>query len=195
MIRLEFDEGKHKYYLDGTELPSVSAIIRPLSQSVYDTVDDSILAIAANRGTEIHKAIENFNIFGVGVIDPEYEGYFNAYKKWEAKRKPAVKLVEERTYNKMLMYAGTVDLLCEIDGRTCLVDYKSSYTVQDKVYRCQLEVYRQALSTHGIEIDRKIVLHLKKTEEYEEIVYPTYDAEAWKVFGACKLVYDYMSKK
>ena len=55
---LAFDEPTHTYRLNGAILPSVSAIMRPLSQALYKGVDEAALSAAAARGTAVHNAIE-----------------------------------------------------------------------------------------------------------------------------------------
>ena len=40
---LSFDEAKHWYRLNGNFIPSVSAVMRPLSQALYKDVDEEVL--------------------------------------------------------------------------------------------------------------------------------------------------------
>ena len=191
---LAFREEGHIYGLNGIEIPSVSKIIEPVSKASYGGIDPLVLQRAADRGTAVHSAIDYYNTIGVMAVDDDFACYVGAYTKWCEYRKPKIIGSEIKLYHKVMRYGGTVDLLAEIDGELWLIDYKTSYKVVNKNYRLQLEAYSQALSTHGFRVDKKMVLHLKKNAEYEEIFYPTRDAEAWLVFGACKTVYDYNNK-
>lgn len=86
-------------------------------------------------------------------ITPKYAGYFRAFLSWWKTRKPEPLATERRVYHKVLLYAGTVDLICEIKGRLTLVDYKSSASVNSKLCGVQLEGYDRALESHGIKVD------------------------------------------
>lgn len=121
---LTFEEERHLYYLNGLEVPSVTTLMKPLSSDFYSTVDPEVLNKAAKRGTAIHNAVENYAKFGIEDIPPVYAGYFAGFREWWDSRKPEVLATETKVYHKILRYAGTVDLLCIIDGRVTLVDYE-----------------------------------------------------------------------
>lgn len=191
MAELTFEAVTHTYRLDGKEIPSVSKILEPLSRLAYGDVNQYVLNMAAARGTDVHEAIEDYNLFGEYRISDEYEGYMQAYLKWYSLRNPEVIKTEVRIYHSLLMYAGTADLICRSGEDICLVDYKTSSKVLDKIYRVQLEAYRQALERFGFSITRKLVLHLKNDGSFEEVLYPVSDMEAWRVFGSLKTIYDY----
>lgn len=134
---LTFEEQKHIYRLNGMMLPSVTTLMKPLSEDFYDGISPDVLDRAAKRGTAIHNAVENFAQFGIEDITPEYAGYFRAFLSWWKARKPEPLATEHRVYHKVLLYAGTVDLICEIKGRLTLVDYKSSASV-NSLPQCQV---------------------------------------------------------
>lgn len=69
---LHFEEKGHTYTVNGQLYPSVSTLMRPLSEAHYEGIDMSVLAKAAERGTIVHNAIENFILFGIEDIDPQY---------------------------------------------------------------------------------------------------------------------------
>ena len=192
--KLSFVEETHQYFLDGRELPSVTTLLRPLSSSAYGTVNPSVLSAAAYRGTVVHQAIEWFNIFHIEDIMPEYKAYFDAYYEWCEEVQPEILKIEYKTYHPQLMYAGTVDLLCKIKDELWLVDYKTSHTVLEDIYRVQLEAYKQMLQAQGINVQRKMILHLTDAGKYKEIEFPAQDAKAWRVFGALKTIHDYAVK-
>ena len=193
MSRLAFDEKKHIYSLDGVVLPSVTQILRPVTECFYSGIDPDVLQKAADRGTAIHSAIETWIDYQMDTIVVDaYRGYFNAFLTWWGDRNPVPLATELRTYHKILMYAGTVDLIAEIDGKTVLVDYKSSVSVNMKAYALQLEAYQQALKSHGIITAGKMVLHLKPDGTYEEALSGN-DPTFWLTFNSLKVVHDYIS--
>ena len=191
---LSFDEGSHIYKIDGTVIPSVSTIMKPLSQAMYGSVDDAILNKAAARGTAVHNAIENYILFGVLDIPMEYVGYMRAFRDWWDKNKPEVIATENRTYHKALRYAGTADLLAVIDGKVMLIDYKTSASVNKMLTGVQTEAYAKAYASHGFKVDGKMIPHLKSDGKYDEVSYGKTDAESWDVFTALLTVHAHIRK-
>ena len=188
---LEFDEVTHTYSLNGETLPSVTRIMEPLKTAQYDGVSEKTLSHAAARGTTVHNAIENWILFGIEDVPEEHKGYFDAFRLWWEDSKPEVIGTEVRVYHKLMRYAGTGDLLARVNGLTDLIDYKTTYAVNEMLCKVQLEAYNQAFASHGFKVDGKAILHLKKTGKYSLHEYPLRDARCWKVFGGLKDVYDY----
>ena len=159
---LTFRDEDHTYTLNGLEIPSVTTLMKPLSAEAYKTVDPDTLNKAARRGTAVHNALENYAKFGIEDIDPDLRCYFDAFLNWWELRKPEPIATEHRLYHKIMRYAGTADLICLIDGKVTLVDYKTSSQVNTKMCAVQLEGYDRALESHGIEIENRLILHLSK---------------------------------
>lgn len=189
---LEFEDSTHTYRLNGIVIPSVTTVMEPLSAEKYKGISSSTLDNAANKGTEVHNAIENWIKFGIEDISPEHKGYFDGFREWWNLRKPIVVGSELRFYHKMLMYGGTLDLLCYIDGKLNLVDFKTTSVLSDMLCGVQLEAYSQALSSHGIKIEQKRILHIKNDGKWSDPEFVANDPLRWRVFGSLKCVYDYI---
>ena len=194
LTELDFDERSHIYRLNGEIIPSVSAVMSPLSQFKYAGVQWGTLNMAASKGTEVHNAIEVYLNYGIEDISDANRGYFEAFLKWKNIYTPEISATEYKVYHKLMRYAGTCDLICSIGGVPSLVDYKTTATVSDMTCSIQLEAYLQALKSQGIEISRKIILHLKNNGEYDVREYPAKDIESLQVFGALYTLYNYMKK-
>lgn len=192
MPELAFEEKTHTYKLNGVVIPSVSSIMEPINAVKYDRVDSYTLDKAAQKGSAVHDAIENYIKFGIDDIPTEHRGYFDAFIDWWNEYKPVVVGSEIRIYHKLMRYGGTVDLLCYINGELTLVDYKSTYVLSDMTCGVQLEGYAQAFASHGIRVQKKKILHLKKDGSFNVREYPAADAERCKVFGSLKCIYDYI---
>lgn len=190
---LTFEEEGHIYRLNGREVPSVTTLMKPLSGSFYSTVDPAVLDKAARKGTAVHNANENYVLYGIEDICPAYAGYFNAFKDWWHDVKPVPIGTEIRVYHKILGYAGTADLLCMIDGKVTLVDYKTSAQVSKMLYSVQLEGYDRAFESHGIKIDRRIILHLTKNGTYKVVPFRR-SAKCWSVLSALMTVNNYINE-
>lgn len=189
---LTFDDAKHIYRLDGIEIPSVSRIMEPLKDANYAGISERTLQRAADKGTSVHDSIENFIKFGIEDVNPDHQAYFEAFFQWWAAVRPIVVGSEIRIYHKLLRYGGTIDLLCYIDGYLTLIDFKTTYTVSDMSCGVQLSAYEKALESHGIKVDQKMILHLKRNSKFKTILYPANDSRRWRVFGSLKVVYDYI---
>ena len=70
---LVFDEEPHIYLLDGVQIPSVSNIMEPLNRAKYDGISERTLDRAAEKGTIVHNAIENFLKFDIVDIPSEHQ--------------------------------------------------------------------------------------------------------------------------
>ena len=189
---LTFEETRHIYRLNGMEIPSVTTLMKPLSDDFYRTVNQSVLDRAAKRGTAIHNAIENFTEFGAEDIDPQYAGYFSAFLQWWNLRKPVPLAMEQRVYHKILRYAGTADLICDIGGRLTLVDYKSSAQVNTKLCAVQLEGYDRAFESHGVKVDDRLILHLSK-DGYQEVPFQR-SSKCWSVMSSLMTIKNYINE-
>lgn len=189
---LAFDEYTHTYRLDELILPSVTTLMKPLTDDFYRTVEPEVLDRAAQRGTAIHNAIENYIEFGVRDIPTQYAGYFEAFAQWWERRKPEPLALEKRVYHKILRYAGTADLVCMIDGRLTLVDYKSSAQINEKLCAVQLEGYDRAFESHGVGIEQRLILHLS-SESYQEAAFQR-SAKCWSVLSSLLTVRNYMNE-
>jgi len=192
---LTFDEKSHVYKLNALEIPSVSAVMRTLSDSYYGRIDSGILSNAAGRGTAVHHAIENYHEFGIVDIPAEHEGYFRAFLLWIEVEKASIIATESRVYHRFMRYAGTCDAVCFIqNGVLTCVDYKTSSQIVEMLVRVQLEAYAKAFESHGLKFDAKQVIHLRKDGSYEIKRFICNDSEAWEVFCGLMTVQNYINK-
>lgn len=190
---LTFDEAGHIYRLNGLVIPSVTTLMKPLSDDFYRTVDPDVLDRAARRGTAIHNAVENFTEFGIRDIAPQYAGYFESFLQWWELRKPEPLAMEHKVYHKILRYAGTADLICVIGGRLTLVDYKSSAQVNSKLCAVQLEGYDRAFESQGVKVDDRLILHLSKSG-YQEVPFQR-SSKCWSVLSSLMTIRNYMNEQ
>lgn len=191
---LEFDERTHTYKLNGIVLPSVTTIMKPLSDNKYSTVREDVLENAANKGSAVHNAIENYLKFGIEDISEEHKAYFSAFLKFMSEKQPIILATESKVYHKILRYSGTVDLVCIINGEVVLIDVKTTAVLMDMLTKVQLEAYAKALDSHSFKVDKKAILHLKKDGTYRLVPHENNDTESWCVFGALLTVNSYINK-
>lgn len=143
---VEFLKDTHTYLVDGIIVPSVSTI---LSQTIfadkYKDVPDFVLKKAAEFGTAIHNAIEHES------DDDLTDEQQVVYKRWlKLKAKHNIKAVEqEQIIHLGHQYAGTFDMMAEINGELCLVDIKTTYNLDKEYLSWQLSLYAYAKQFGG----------------------------------------------
>lgn len=111
---LAFEEKTHQYILNGMQvLPSVTTLMKPLSDTLYAGIRPETLQAAAERGTEVHSAIEDYVTLGITDISEARRGYFEAFLRWMKDYNVQPLSVEHRAYHPALGYAGTLDMIFE----------------------------------------------------------------------------------
>lgn len=159
---LAFEEKTHQYILNGMQvLPSVTTLMKPLSDTLYAGIRPETLQAAAERGTEVHSAIEDYVTLGITDISEARRGYFEAFLRWMKDYNVQPLSVEHRAYHPALGYAGTLDMLCTLSKSDTdpqvltLVDFKTSATVNKMLTGVQLEAYEQMLAATGLQVEQK----------------------------------------
>lgn len=166
MGKLTFKESNHTYLLDGAILPSVTTILRPLSNEIYNHIDPEILRFAADKGTKVHFATELYDTFGIYEIDENLKGFLDAYIKFKRDYKVEVISVEKRSYHHQLFYAGTIDRILLINNKIVLVDIKTTNEIHESLVSIQVSAYEQMECSNGEKIDEIAVLKLNKDGTY-----------------------------
>lgn len=166
-MSLVFDEKKHRYTLDGKNLPSVTTILgkglpkpglmywaaNTVAQYALDNPGAEYDAMrrapwkerdkAAVRGTVVHSYAEKLAHGEEVEVPAEIAGYVHGVvdflDEYDVKPIAAEARLASATYG----YAGTADLFASIDGPTWLLDWKTSKGVHGD-YFMQLAAYAQA---------------------------------------------------
>ena len=224
MKPLQTSDGQHLEFLDSryyqvgedTFYPSVTTILDtypkgPAFTNWLKDVGHSAKIIAeraAESGTKVHKAAEKLIageelVWDDHVYDlSEWEGvlrFVNFYTKFA----PKVIASEVTTISHKHGYAGTLDLVCEIDGEVFLIDLKFGNAIY-QTYYFQLAAYKQSWEENGGQhIDKMGILHLKAQTRTEgkkgsiqgigwNIVQPKESYERLlEIFLKTKDIYDY----
>lgn len=193
---LTFDEASHIYQLDGLVIPSVTTIMKPLSDAHYGGIDRAVLDKAAERGTAVHQAIENYTQFDIVDIAHELEGYFEAFRAWGKDFDVKPFASETKTYHKLLRYAGTADMGCEERGVNTLVDFKCTSVIVPMLVGVQLEAYNRAQESHSIKYENTVAVQLRGDGTYRRYTGKDFPpkVECWKVFGSLLNVAGFIQK-
>ena len=141
MAEFLFDEATHTYTLDGVVIPSVTEICAPITCGKYPPV--GVVQQAAARGTRVHELCALYDMDALpDEIEAELVGYVKAWAAFCRDYKPVWTHIELPLYgvlNTGLPFAGTLDRIGEIDGRTRVVDIKTAASLDRpaKVALCE----------------------------------------------------------
>lgn len=182
--KIQFNSEKHQYVVDGKVVPSVSEIMKPLTEGYYKGIPKYILKNAQKRGTAVHEAIENYILFD--VISEKYRGYVEQFITFVHENALYVDRTEMALSNGV--YAGTVDLVLKrLNGKLILVDIKTTNVINESLVKVQLNAYKDLLLEYEYNIEECSVLHLKEDSYNFVTIEP--DKETWS-----KLLNEYKNK-
>ncbi len=107
------------------------------------------------------------------------------FLRWINESKIKFLASENIVYSRKKNYVGIFDALAKIDGKLCLIDFKTSKSGHYPEYKFQLAGYRYAYEEeHGL-IDHNIIAHFnKETGDFELIPCEDYKKDV-KTFLAC----------
>lgn len=135
-----FKEETHQYFLGQEELISVTTLMRKHGLSPnYDNVPSEVLKAKAERGSLIHKEIEEYITYGEIGFTTE----LGLFIKHIVESKTEVLKSEFYVYNTIA--AGTVDLLLYKDNSYILADIKTTATLHKYAVSWQLAIYAYLL--------------------------------------------------
>lgn len=172
--QLLFEESTHTYTLhrEGFAdiiLPSVTQIMKPLEQKIYGDISSITLDNAADRGTRLHRAVEQYLKFGFRNVDDDCTGHFDGFLKFMEQHKNWKPIYSEhRFYHPALLYAGTCDLLLTTPKGIVLVDLKTTAQAHKNLWGVQLAAYQQGLESFdkALKIAATMVLQVSADGHY-----------------------------
>ena len=170
-----FDKG-HIYMLEGERIPCVSDLCRFLHREIYKDAPLWQLEAAADRGTKVHAATEALDKTGQAEIQDEYLPYLQAYVQFRQEHDVQWELIEYADYHPELRYAGTIDRYGLVDGIRTLLDIKTTYTVYKPLCGASLNLYRLILEAREKQVERLMILHLRRDGSYKLIRFDAEDA-------------------
>ena len=183
---------------EGVYYPSVTTVLQymPRNQFFENWLKDVghnadlIARHAAKEGTQVHEAAEDL-VLGREVtwMDDYGRAKYSEitwiqicrFAEFWKKHKPKLISSEEFVYSDIHKYAGTADLLVEMDGEVWLLDIKTSKHLH-KSYNLQLSAYATAMEEmKGIKIDRTGIIWLKAHTRSESKKEGVYQGKGWQI--------------
>ena len=177
---LEYDDDTHTYLIDGVIVPSVTQIIAVAFSNKYAGVNRATLERAANRGTEIHKAIELYCTEHIESDLKEVRNFRFLAKTYGfdtiANETPII-LAKDNTP----IAAGRLDLVLSLGGVHALADIKTTATLDKEYLVYQLNLYKLGYEwSYKDNISNLYGVHLREDKrKFVEI--PINKAAAWRI--------------
>ena len=178
-IRRTLVDGTRYYIIEDKQVsyPSITSVISWVNRKKWAEWQQKVGLEEANRvrkhstsrGTDLHKVFEVYLQNGDYQSLPEFKRpiiqmMFNSAKKDIDKRLNNIHLQEQTMYSHKICLAGTVDLVCEVDGELAIVDFKTSKAEKPEEwledYFVQLSAYWAMFSEATGEAPKKLVVFL-----------------------------------
>jgi len=157
--------------------PSYTRVSQILSIfSNYAHVPPAKLKKAQEIGTDVHAAIEAYFRDGFEPLSRSRTPYFESFLKWADVVHPDPIIFEKRFNDENWKITGRIDLLAKIDGKSCLIDFKTGSWVHPEIWELQLTFYRHLLFLHDHVVDDFMIVQLSKDAESPKVYKYKYDS-------------------
>ena len=169
------------YRRNGKYYPSITYVLSAYPKGKHfenwlkqmGTSADYIVKQAGQEGTQVHEMIEaylngeelNFlNSLGNPTYNPDVWQMFLRFVDFWETYNPKLIETEVHLFSDELKVAGTCDMVCEIDGKLWVIDFKTSNHLQT-TYDLQTAVYAKCYEEcYGKTADHTAVLWLKSSK-------------------------------
>ena len=140
------------YVIGGIWYPRVTSIVsikaKPALYAYYASLPDfetgeAIKAKSAEEGTILHETVEAILKKEPVVIPDAIKPAISAFMDFYGRNELIAHKVEERVVNKKYGYAGTIDVLAELNGKLGVLDIKTSVAIY-RDYSMQISAYVEA---------------------------------------------------
>lgn len=121
---LTFTEEGHEYQFDGVVVPSVTQVLSPLID--YSMVPDFKMAVARDRGTNVHKMCQLHDYGLLEDFDQDYRLYLDAWIMFLRDTGFESEVIEPRMYHPKFKYAGEPDRIGWCKKKHGVLDIKTT---------------------------------------------------------------------
>jgi len=172
---LEFDEESHLYIVDGIIVPSVTQVLSKKFPNKYSSIPPAVLKAAADKGTSIHKMIENY-CKGEEISErcvKHYQFLENAHNfKAVENEIPVIVELGDNTY------AGRLDMIININGKYAVADIKTTCVLDKEYLGLQLNLYRIGVEQcYDYKIEELYGIHIR--DDTRKLVKIPIKGEEW----------------
>ena len=141
---LEYDDDTHTYLVDGVIVPSVTQVLKVKFGGMYESVAPEVLKKAGERGTAVHKSIEDYCTKGIdlGTTEVRHFRFLQEYYDFEPISNEIPIIVSK---DNEAVCAGRLDLIIDINNENhdrAVADIKTTSTLNKEYLVYQLNLYR-----------------------------------------------------
>lgn len=159
---LEYLDDTHTYLVNGEIVPSITQMLKFKFKNKYAFVDRATLNRASMKGTEAHKAIEDYCRTGQETDSKELRNFKFLQKQYGFKvlenEVPVILFADD-----IPISAGRLDMVIQMDDSVGLADIKRTSALDKEYLAYQLNLYRIAYrQSYGIDVDFLRGLHLRE---------------------------------
>ena len=159
---LEYIDESHTYLVDGVIVPSVTQLLGKKFGHKYDGINPEVLKRAAEKGTAVHNAIEEWCKHGTESDLPELRNFRFLQRQYNfevlANEVPVILFEDESP-----IACGRLDLVLKMGDEIGLADIKRTSALDKEYLGYQLNIYRLAYQqTYGEDITFLRGVHLRE---------------------------------
>ena len=138
---LEYDDDTHTYLVDGVIVPSVTQVLKVKFGGMYESVAPEVLKKAGERGTAVHKSIEDYCTKGIDLGTTEVR-HFRFLKNYYDLKPVKNEIPIIVCKDDIPVTAGRLDMILDIGGDRAVADIKTTSTLNKEYLAYQLNLYR-----------------------------------------------------
>ena len=166
-------KGKTGYEIDGVWYPRVTSIAsiksKPFLYKFYADLGnfseaESIKNKSAGEGTLIHETVEAILAGKPVAVPHSIKPAIDAFIEFKKNNQIVPMKVEERVVSKNHWYAGTVDVIGNLNGRLGVLDIKTSVSIY-RDYNIQTAAYVEAIKETNIFPETRWILRIDQAKQ------------------------------
>ena len=145
---------------DNSTTPHVTHVLREVVDVAWNATEWHL-----QRGQANHACYAMLARGADFDADPLCEPWIDGWRKWVNEIQPEIEEAEVRIVSRLYNYVGTMDLLCIIDDKATIVDFKNSVSPLDQY---QMAAYAQGYKeTEGWEIKQVVGVQISGDGGYK----------------------------
>lgn len=183
---------------EGVYYPSVTTVLQYMPKNKFfdnwlkdvGHSADIILRKAGKEGTQVHEAAEKLVLgeevswlddYGKAKYSESVWSMIIKFHEFWTTHKPKLISSEQFIWSDKYKYAGTADIVCEMDGEIWLLDLKTSNSLH-RAYDLQLAAYAKGMEeVRGQKIDRTGIIWLKANCRSASKKKGVYQGKGWQI--------------
>lgn len=167
--------GPRLYHGAGFAVPSVTEVVGLLQRHDFDAWKRQVGEKEANRitanarllGTKVHAIAHEVALGKTPALEPGKRPFYEAIREFHALHVMQVLEAEKSLVSEKERVGGTFDLYARLtDGSYAVIDFKTSRGL-DRQMGVQTALYALLLKEHGMPVNKRLVVRIKKEEGAE----------------------------